>query len=192
MKRIGLTGSIGAGKSAAVEWLRGVGVAVHDADAAVHEIYQWPEMTVWLAFHFPDAMKTGELDRQKLASLIYGDAAQKQKLESFIHPAVSTHRTAFIAAAKTRGEKMVVCDIPLLFETGLQKQFHEVWLVAAPDALRLERVMQRHGMTPEKFWQIDKAQISQDKKRRMATHVIDNGGTLPELYDQLSCLIGKT
>ena len=191
MKKIGLTGSIGAGKSAVVAFLRAQDIPVHDADAAVHEIYRWPEMVVWLAWHFPVVMTAGGLDKKKLAEIIFEDPEARQKLEAIIHPAVVDHRAAFMAAAEVRGEPMVVCDIPLLFETGAEAEFDQTWLVTAPKDVRLDRTMARTGMTVEKFEKINAVQMSQDEKIRRADHVIENNGTLSELHERLSWLIGK-
>jgi len=191
VKKIGLTGSIGAGKSAASDWLRAHGVAVHDADAAVHEIYRWPEMVVWFAYHFPGVMKSGELDRAKLADLIFENPVLKTKLESIIHPAVADHRANFITAAAARGETMAVCDIPLLFETGAEKELDEVWLIAAPLEVRRARVVLREGMTAEKFDRINAAQMDENEKRSYADVVIENDGTLEQLHEKLAWLIGR-
>jgi len=195
MKLIGLTGSIGAGKSAVSDWLRAQGVAVHDADAAVHEIYRWPEMVVWFAYHFPGVMMSGKLDKQKLAEIIFANPDLKTKLESVVHPAVADHRANFITAAEARDESIVVCDIPLLFETGAENMLDEVWLVTAPVDVRRTRVMEREHMTAEKFDRINAAQMSDEEKRTRAHVVIENDGTIEELREKLSeklsCLIGK-
>jgi len=191
VKKIGLTGSIGAGKSAASDWLRAQGIPVHDADAAVHEIYRWPEMVVWFAYHFPGVMKSGELDRQKLAEMIFENPVLKTKLESIIHPAVADHRAQFISAAEARDEAMVVCDIPLLFETGAEKELDEVWLIAAPPEVRRARATRREHMTPEKFDRIDAAQMDENEKRERANTVIENDGTLEQLHEKLTWLIGR-
>jgi len=191
VKKIGLTGSIGAGKSAASDWLRTCGILVHDSDAAVHEIYRWPEMVVWFAYHFPGVMKSGELDRKLLAEMIFANPELKQKLESIIHPAVADHRAAFLAAAEARGEAIVVCDIPLLFETGAEKEMDEIWLVAAPLEIRRARAALRKHMTPEEFDRINAAQMDEDEKRGRADVVIENEGTLEQLHEKLAWLIGK-
>lgn len=191
MRKIGLTGSIGSGKSAAVAFLRAQGVAVHDADAAVRDIYALPEMTIWLAYHFPQAMASGRLNKAILADTIYDNPFLKQKLESIIHPAVADHRARFLADAEACGNDIVVCDIPLLFEVGLADEFDEVWVLVAADHLRRERALTRENMTPEKFTKIDTAQMPQSEKQTRADVVIENNGTLEELYEKLACLIGK-
>ena len=189
MKTVGLTGSIGAGKSAAVEWLRTHGVAVHDADAAVHQIYAELESMAWLTEHFPAAMEGGQLDRQKMSQLVYQNPKARKKLESFVHPKVQEHRGTFVTAMRKENKALVVCDIPLLFETGAEKEFDEVWLITAPNDVRRARVLARYGMTAEKLAHIEAAQMPQSEKIRRATQVIDNGAALEHLYEQLACLI---
>ncbi len=191
MKSVGLTGSIGAGKSAAVAWLGAHGVAVHDADAAVHQIYGELESMGWLTAHFPAAMAGGQLDRSKMSEIIYQNPDARKKLEAFVHPKVIRHREQFVKDARKHKKPLVVCDIPLLFETSAEKEFDEVWLVTAPDAVRRARVLARYGMTAEKLAHIEAAQMPQSEKIRRATHVIDNGSTLEHLYEQLACLIGQ-
>jgi dephospho-CoA kinase len=189
MKKIGLTGSIGAGKSAVTHILRAHGVAVHDADAAVHDIYKWPEMTVWLAYHFPQVMATGGVDRALLAEIIFKDPDMRKKLEAILHPAVAQHRGQFVATARAGGAPMVVCDIPLLYETGAEKEFDEIWVVAAPDAVRMARALDRPQMTAEKFQSINAAQMPQAEKILRADVVIENDGTLDALREKVLALL---
>jgi dephospho-CoA kinase len=189
MKKIGLTGSIGAGKSAAVKFLRARGIAVHDADAAVHEIYAQPETLAWLLENFPDAMGSGQIDKEKLAKIIFENPDALKKLENYIHPRVAAHRAEFMKSATARGEKIVVCDIPLLFETGAEHEFDEVWLLTAPDDIRMARVMSRPGMTAEKFNAINAMQMPQAEKEKLATRVIENNGTLEELHEKLTAIM---
>jgi len=189
MKKIGLTGSIGAGKSVAVKYLRARGIAVHDADAAVHEIYAQPETLSWLSENFPDAVIAGQMDKEKLAKIIFESPDALKKLENYIHPRVGAHRAEFMKSATARGEKIVVCDIPLLFETGAEKEFDEVWLVIAPDKIRLARVMSRPGMTAEKFKAINATQMPQDEKAVRATQLIDNNSSLEQLHAKLKAIM---
>jgi dephospho-CoA kinase len=186
MKRIGLTGSIGAGKSAAVNYFRARGIAVHDADAAVREIYTRHDVMDWMRVHFPAAVKNNSLDRAALAAIIFSDPVQKKKLEMFIHPQVKQHRDNF----RHDGD-MAIFDMPLLYETGAANEFDAVWLITAPHALRLTRALNRAGMTPEKFAAIDGAQMPEAEKRQHADVIIENNGTLEKLHEQLSWLIGS-
>jgi dephospho-CoA kinase len=191
MKKIGLTGSIGAGKSEAVKFLRAQGLAVHDADAAVHEIYAQPETLKWVSENFPEAINADQIDKNALAKIIFEDQAALKKLENYIHPRVAKHRAEFIKVVAARGEKLVVCDIPLLFETGAETEFDAVWLLTAPNDIRLQRVLSRPGMTAEKFAAINPAQMPQDEKARRASAVIDNSSTPQALHEKLTWLIGQ-
>ena len=192
MKLIGLTGSIGAGKSAAVAWLLAQGVPVHDADAAVHEIYASPETLNWINENFPTTITDGLLDKNQLARLIFSDPQARKKLENYMHPRVAAHRADFGAKAPMKSSaRMIVFDIPLLFETGAQTEFDEVWLITAPDEVRMTRALTRPGMTAEKFTAINATQMPQAEKAKLATHVIENNGALEQLHEQLACLIGQ-
>ena len=189
MKKIGLTGSIGAGKSAAAQWLRARFIPVHDADAAVHDIYQTNDMIKWLSEMFPSVVSGRTVDRAKLAEIIYADPQSKKWLEEVVHPMVREHRQRWLA--EHAGAALVALDIPLLFESGSDADCDEVWVVTAPVDVRRRRVMDRPDMTAEKFAAIDASQMPQDEKVRRASHVIDNGGDLSQLHEQLSCLIGN-
>jgi len=191
VKRIGLTGSIGAGKSAASDWLRGQDFAVHDADAAVHEIYARPEVQAWLHEHFPGAVDAGKVNRHYLAETIYTQPRMRKFLEDYIHPLVAAHRAEFLYKARQAGRGFAVLDIPLLFETGREAEMDEVWLVTAPVEVRRVRALARPGMTAEKFDRINGAQMSEDQKILRANHVIENSGTLAQLHEKLAWLTGR-
>ncbi|HCM84389.1 MAG TPA: dephospho-CoA kinase [Alphaproteobacteria bacterium] len=189
MKKIGLTGSIGAGKSTVTTWLRVNGIAVHDADLAVREIYARPEVIAWVRENFAEAAAGNAVDRGLLAEIIYGDEEKRWQLESYIHPLVAAHRAEFLAAAESAGEAMVVCDIPLLFETNIQEEFDETWLVTAPRELRMARTLTRPQMSEEKFMRIDATQMPERGKRELADHIIENNGDLHALHQKLNKLI---
>lgn len=189
MKKIGLTGSIGAGKSTVTAWLRANGIAVHDADLAVREIYARPEVIAWMKENFTGAVQNGKIDRGLLAEIIYGDQEKRWQLENYVHPLVRDHRNDFIAAAQAGGEKIAVCDIPLLFETDAQDEFDQTWLVTAPKDLRLARVLTRPQMTDAKFHSIDATQMQERGKRDLADVVIENHGDLHALHQKLAKLI---
>lgn len=189
MKKIGLTGSIGAGKSTVTQWLRANGIAVHDADLAVREIYARAEVVAWAAQHFPSAVVNGKIDRALLADIIYSDEEKRWQLEAYVHPLVREHRIAFIEKIAYEGDKIVVCDIPLLFETRMQDEFDQTWLVTAPRDLRLARVLTRPLMTNEKFARIDMTQMLERDKRELAGAVIENSGDPHALHSKLSKLI---
>lgn len=189
MKIIGLTGSIGAGKSTVVNWLRANNIAVHDADLAVREIYARPDVISWMTEHFPQAIKDGMIDRAILADEIYSEEEKRWRLEAYVHPLVAEHREAFITTCEAAGDQIVVCDIPLLFETNIQHEFDETWLVTAPRDLRLTRTLVRPQMTEQKFMRIDATQMPERDKKEMASQIIDNRGDLHALHLQLRKLI---
>jgi len=192
MKKIGLTGSIGAGKSTVAECLRKYRIPVHDADLAVHEIYKRPEIQTWLNITFPGAIQRGDVNRARLAEMIYADPEVRKHLESKIHPLVREHARTFMKTAESFGEERVVFDIPLLFENGRDTDMDETWLVTAPPEIRCARLMARTaGMTMQKFYKIDSAQMSEAEKRERATHVIENDGTIEELQQKIKQLLGN-
>lgn len=189
MKKIGLTGSIGAGKSTVVNWLRANNISVHDADLAVREIYARPEVIGWISEHFPAVVSNNMINRADLADEIYSEEEKRWQLEAYVHPLVAQHRADFLAAAEAAGDKIVVCDIPLLFETNIQNEFDETWLVTAPRELRLARTLVRPMMTQEKFMRIDATQMPDRDKKEIASQIIDNRGDLHALHLQLRKLI---
>jgi len=189
MKRVGLTGSIGAGKSVAAAWLRARGVPVHEADIAVHEIYARPEVLAWLGENFPGALRAGTLSRAHLAEIIYTDEKMRKLLEDYIHPLVRADSADFARRAENKSD-IIVFDIPLLFETGRDAEMNETWLITAPPDVRRARVLATREITAEKFEAINRAQMPDQEKRARADRVIENTGTLDAFYEKLACLIG--
>src|SRR5438105_9706151 len=147
---LGLTGSIGMGKSATAAMFRARGVPVHDADAAVHALYQGAAVAPVEAA-FPGVAAAGRIDRQKLAAQVLGDAAAIERLEAIVHPLVRAAENRFLAAARQAGALLVVLDIPLLFETGGERRCHAVAVVSAPADVPRRRVLSRPDMTVERF-----------------------------------------
>jgi len=190
MITIGLTGSIGMGKSTVAAMFADEGAAVWDADAAVRRLYA-PGAAGWRAIgeRFPAAVKAAGVDREKLSALVLDDAAALADLEALIHPLVAADRAAFIDAAAREGADIVVLDIPLLFEKGSEKFFDAVVAVSAPADVQRARVMARPGMTEKKFRAISMKQTPDAEKRRRATYVIDTGVALDETRAQVRGLV---
>lgn len=170
---VGLTGSIGMGKSTVLAMFADAGAAVWSADAAVHRLYEKGGAAVApVAAEFPEAAKEGAIERGRLAALVLGAPDRLKKLESIVHPLVGADRAAFLDAARARGEKLAVLDIPLLFETGAAKAFDAVAVVSAPYETQRARVLARPGMTAEKFEAILAQQTPDAEKRARADYVI--------------------
>jgi dephospho-CoA kinase len=191
MIKIALTGSIGMGKSTVAAMFERAGVPVFDADAMVRSL-QGPggALVERIGEHFPGTVRDGVLDRARLAEIVLEDPAQLGELEAIVHPAVYDARLAFLD--KHRDSPALVFDIPLLFETGGEKEFDKVVVVSAPSEIQRERVLHRAGMTPEKFQSILDRQMPDEEKRRRADFVIDTSGDLSttegQVRDILACL----
>lgn len=171
---LGLTGSVGMGKSTTAQMFVEEGVPMFDADAAVHHLYAG-EAVPLIEREFPGTTKNGTVDREKLSAAVVGKPEALSKLEKLIHPLVGQLRAQFMADAERSGAKAVLLDIPLLFETGDPAKFHAVIVVSAPHDIQRARVHARPGMTPEKFEAILKRQLPDSEKRTRADFVIDTG-----------------
>lgn len=187
---LGLTGSIGMGKSATASIFRNLGVPVHDADRTVHDLMS-PGGAAFsdIARTFPDCVVAGRIDRQKLGAHVFGRAESLKKLEAILHPKVRAQENRFLQAQCRAGQKLVVLDIPLLFETGGQKRMDAVCVVTASKFLQKKRVMQRDGMTPEKFSAILKKQMPDFDKRKRADFVIFTGAGFRTARNQVKKII---
>ena len=187
---LGLTGSIGMGKSTVAEMFREMGVPVFDADAAVHEL-QGPGGTLLCAIEaaFPGTAGPEGVDRPALGSAVFGDKAALARLEAIVHPAVGRMREAFFK--QNAGAPMVVFDIPLLFEKGREGDVDAVAVVSAPAAEQRARVLARPGMTEEKFEAILALQVPDSEKRARADFVIDTGTSLGETRAAVAELIAS-
>ena len=176
MMIVGLTGSIGMGKSTAAKMLRQMGVPVYDADAAVHAL-QAPGGAALppIEAAFPGVVKDGVLDRQALGARVFGNKAALRKLESIVHPLVGQRQRAFLKRAARRGEKLVVLDIPLLFEGLGDRRVDASLVVSAPTFLQRHRVMARPGMTTDRLDGILRQQVPDVLKRHKADIVIPTG-----------------
>jgi dephospho-CoA kinase len=169
---LGLTGSLGMGKSATAKMFAEAGVPVYDADAAVHRLFEG-EATPLIETAFPGTTTGGKVDRDKLAQRVLGDSAAIKKLESIVHPLVAAARETFLNEAERKGTKIAVLDIPLLFETGGEKRCDAVVVVSAPAAVQHARVFERAGMTEQKFAAILAKQLPDADKRARADFVVD-------------------
>lgn len=174
MLLVGLTGSIGMGKSETAKMFAALGVPVYDADAAVHALYDVGGAAVEpIGKAFPGVVVDGRVDRAKLGPLTLGDNAAIKALEAIIHPLVGKAQMDFLHAAEAKGADIVVLDVPLLFETGGEARVDAVVVVSAPADVQRARVLARPGMSEEKFEQILKRQTADAVKRAKAHYVID-------------------
>jgi dephospho-CoA kinase len=169
---LGLTGSVGMGKSATAKMFADEGVPVFDADAAVHRLYEG-EAAPPITAAFPGVVIGGRVDRERLSRAVVGNSAAFARLEAIIHPLVRKAREEFLAAAKAEGAKVAVLDIPLLFETGGEHDVDKIVVVSAPEPVQKERVLARPGMTEAKFSAILAKQMPDSEKRKRADFVID-------------------
>ena len=170
---LGLTGSIGMGKSVTAAVFARCGIPVHDADAAVHRLYGG-EAAAAIAEAFPGMVTDGVVDRAALGARVLADPAAMAKLELIVHPLVQQSQRAFLAAAQARGERIVVLDIPLLLETDASNRVDAVVVVSAPLAVQRERVLARPGMSDAKLDAILLKQMPDVEKRRRAHFVVDS------------------
>ena len=173
MITLGLTGSIGMGKSTTAKLFEAEGAPVYDSDAAVHALYAAGGAAVAaVEAAFPGVVGDhGGIDRAKLSARVVGDPEALKRLEAVVHPLVGAHRATFFA--QMRRADVVVVDVPLLFETGGERRVDAVVVVSAPEAMQRERVLARDGMTPEKLAAILARQTPDSEKRAKADFVID-------------------
>jgi dephospho-CoA kinase len=176
MKILGLTGSIGMGKSTAARAFRRLRVPVFDADAAVHRLQAKGGAAVRpIEAAFPGTTRDGRVEREALRARVLGDPAALRVLERVVHPLVRKAERAFLAACRRRGDRIAVLDVPLLFETKGEGRVDQVIVVSAPAATQRARVLARGGMTPERLAAILARQMPDAEKRRRADHVVRTG-----------------
>lgn len=189
---VGLTGSIGMGKSETAKMFRSLGVPVYDADAAVHAIYAPGGSAVApVEAAFPGVTGAGGVDREALAKRVLNDSAALKKLESIVHPLVGLEQQKFLQKAAEENAEIIVIDVPLLFETGGEKRVDCVVLVSAPYEVQRERVLARPGMTEEKFQAILAKQAPDAQKREKADFIIDSSKGIEDAMAQVRALLPK-
>lgn len=169
---LGLTGSIGMGKSATAKMFADEGVPVHDADAVVHKLYEG-EATPLIEAAFPGTTQDGMVDRTKLGQRVLGDAAAIARLEQIVHPLVTKARERFLAEAERSGATVAVLDVPLLLETGGERRCDAVVVVSAPAEMQRARAFERPGMSDGKLSAILAKQMPDAEKRGRADFVVD-------------------
>jgi dephospho-CoA kinase len=191
MKVIGLTGSIAMGKSEVAKIIRARGIPVFDADAEVHTLYDSQEGANLLRPLVPDAVKNNRVDRPALSQIVLADPALLNRLEKIVHAEIARRRSSFIEQAKALGHEFVVLDIPLLFETAAEKSVDETIVVSAPEHFQHARAKARPGMTDERLVAILARQMPDAEKRKRATHILENDGTLAELARKTGNLLDQ-
>jgi dephospho-CoA kinase len=185
---IGLTGSIGMGKSAAAAHFRARGVKVCDADAEVHRLYDG-EAVPAIAKAFPSAVRGGKVDRALLAQEVAGSPDKLRQLEAIVHPMVVKAELDFLREEEKRGAALAVLEIPLLFETDARARVDVTVVVSAPEEVQRARVLARPGMTPAKFEALLKRQLSDQEKRARADFVVDTRGSLADMGRQIDKIL---
>jgi dephospho-CoA kinase len=187
---LGLTGSLGMGKSTTAKFFAEEGVPVHDADAAVHRLYEG-EAVPPIEAAFPGTTADGKVDRDKLAKCVLGDAAAIKRLEHIVHPLVAEVRERFLRDAEKSGAKIAVLDIPLLFETGGDKRCDAVVVVSAPPDVQRARAFERPGMTEEKLAAILAKQMPDAEKRARADFVVDTSKSYEDARRQVRDILAR-
>lgn len=190
MIKLGLTGSIGMGKSTTAQLFAEKGVPVYDADATVHQLYQ-SEAVPLIAEAFPEAVIDGKIDRKILSASVLGKPDELKKLEKIVHPLVHAKEQQFLRDAEAKGAKLVVLDIPLLFETGGIGRVDKILVVSAPYDIQRQRVLERENMTEEKFQSILARQMPDAEKRAKADFIVDTGRDKDFARQQVSEILDK-
>jgi dephospho-CoA kinase len=185
---VGLTGSIGMGKSTAAERFRHHGIAVFDADACVHELYSGRAIAL-IEEAFPGTTSNGYVDRQKLASALLEDREGFKRLENIVHPLVREEERKFLHQQAEKGAAIAVLEVPLLFESGADALVDAVVVVSADSETQAARVMQRPGMTREKMQKFLSLQMPDAEKRARADFVVDTSGSLSQSRAQLDSIV---
>lgn len=188
MRIVGLTGSIGMGKSAIAAMLRARGVPVFDADQEVHRLYEG-DVVPSVEAAFPGTTVDGRVDRAKLAASLAHDPARFRVLEKIVHPLVRRAEQGFLDEIHKWGGPIAVLEIPLLYETGLDAQVDQVVVVSAPSEVQRARVLARPGMSAARLDALLARQLPDDEKRRRADFVVDTGGTLADSEAQVDAIL---
>lgn len=187
---LGLTGSIGMGKSTAADMFADRGVPVISADEIVHDLYSG-EAAPLIEAEFPGTVDHGVVDREKLSAAVLNDETAFRKLESIVHPLVEKNRAQFVERQRQAGAPLVVLDIPLLFEGNGEQAVDRVVVVSCAADMQRERVLRRAGMTEDKFEAILARQVPDEQKRARADFVIDTSGTFDQTRRQIDALVDR-
>jgi dephospho-CoA kinase len=190
LKLIGLTGGAGSGKSTVAEMFRERGATVLDADQATHALYEPGSLGFdMIEREFgPEYVRNDRIDRARLGELVFNDADARQRLNAIMHPLVREWMTARTAEALMRGAPVVVQDVPLLFENGLEDLYSAVVLVYVPESIQMQRLVEGRGLGEDRARAIIASQMPIDEKRGRARHVIDNSGTREETQRQVEAM----
>lgn len=187
---IGLTGSIGMGKSTAAARFKALGIGVFDADAEVHRLYKGP-LAREIELAFPGSTVAGKVDRAKLSALLMMAPDRINVLEQIVHPRVRAGERAFITGEHARGAAMAVLEIPLLFEAGNDKIVDVIVVVSAAPDIQKKRVLERPDMSEAKLAQLLSRQLSDEKKRSRADFVVDTSGSVEACHAQIDDIVTK-
>ena len=187
MKLIGLTGGVGSGKSTVAGILRDLGADIVDADEASHAVYApgTPGFDAVVREFGPEYVRGGQIDRERLGRLVFEDGDARGRLNAIVHPLVRDWMAERTHEAAERGAEVVIQDVPLLYENGLEDLFSSVVLVYVPEDVQLERLVEGRGLDEDRARAMIAAQMPIDEKRRRAHHVIDNSGTREETRRQV-------
>lgn len=187
---VGLTGSIGMGKSETAKMFTQLGVPVYDADAAVHRLYQTGGAAVApIEAAFPGTVRDGAVDRVELSKHVTGNHDATQRLQAIVYPLMADERRKFLEDANKKGADIVVFDVPLLFETRGESNMDAVVVVSAPSHIQRERVLARPGMTEEKFDYLHSRQMPDEEKRAKAHFVVVTDKGLEHAFDQVKMIL---
>jgi len=190
MLLLGLTGSIGMGKSTTANLFREAGVPVYDADATVHLIYEG-EAVPAIEAAFPGTTENGKVDRQKLSAAVLHDSAAIKRLEGIVHPMLRAHQQAFLDEAERSGARVAVLDVPLLFETGGESRVDAVVVVTTSAETQRQRILERPLMTEEKLEAILARQTPDAEKRRRADFVVDTSHGIEPVRRQIRDILAR-
>ena len=192
MLLLGLTGSIGMGKSTTAKLFEEAGVPVYDADATVHRVYEG-EAAPAVEAAFPGSTVGGKVDRQKLSAMVVNNPEAMKRLETIVHPMLRGHQQKFLTDVENAGTSVAVLDVPLLFETGGEKRVDAVVVVTTTPEIQRERILARENMTPDKLDAILARQLPDSEKRQRADFVVDTSHGLEpvrlrirEILDQVA------
>jgi len=193
MMVIGLTGGMASGKSTVAKYIRGLGIAVFDADVeAKNAVAPGTVCLQKIAETFGEEyLDNGALNREKLAQLVFNNPGELQKLNAMVHGEVWARAENFIATAKNRGDKIVVLDVPLLVQCGWYKRVDRVWVVTIPYVEQIKRAMARNGMSEDMAKKRLATQISNEELHKYADVVIDNSGTMEQTFVAVEKELGK-